>query len=173
MVNLVPDKIDIGAVYNRPPKEKKTSQDRFYPVGRELVFDLDATDCIRTCECTDTLCQRCWPLMVVAAKVIHKCLTEDLGFEHIMWVYSGRRGVHCWVSDERARYLTNEARTEVVDFILRQCFKQDYMNILRPFFRQRLKSEKLLSDTSSLAEEFKCSDKTWTDLKPAQLVIFV
>ena len=169
VVKLVPDKIDIGAIYNCPPK---TKHDRFYPMGRELVFDLDATDCIRTCPCADTICVRCWPLMMVSVKIIHKCLTEDLGFEHILWVYSGRRGVHCWVSDERARYLTNEARTQVVDFILRQCFKQDYMNILRPFFRQRLNAEKLF-DGTSLAEEFKCSYDTWShDLKSNHLVTF-
>lgn len=42
---------------------------------------------------------------------------EDFGFKHIMWVYSGRRGVHCWVSDERARRLNNESRKAIVGFL--------------------------------------------------------
>jgi DNA primase small subunit len=34
-----------------------------------------------------------------------------------MWIYSGRRGVHCWVCDDHARTLSAEVRRAIVGYI--------------------------------------------------------
>ena len=52
-------------------------------------------------------------LLFGAAHVLQTCLQEIFGFEHYLAVYSGRRGVHVWVLDERAWRLTTEARKAI------------------------------------------------------------
>jgi hypothetical protein len=52
----------------------------------------------------------------ITTVVLYGCL-DDFGFEHRMWVFSGRRGIHCWVADKRARNLSSAARRAIVSFI--------------------------------------------------------
>lgn len=117
-----PHKIDIGPVYNVDPSRRHAyAQGRnnvFTPVERELIFDIDITeyDDVRYCCSGSDICLDCWPLMSVAIKVMNTVLRDDFGFNHILWVYSGRRGVHCWVCDSRARRLSNEQRSSIADY---------------------------------------------------------
>ncbi|KAJ3219430.1 hypothetical protein HDU67_001261 [Dinochytrium kinnereticum] len=120
VTKLCPVKIDIGAVYNTKPKDKKALRPgAFQPKERELVFDIDLTDYdeVRTCCSEANVCRKCWVFICVAIKVIHRVLKEDFGFMHILWVYSGRRGIHCWVSDSRAKKLSAEGRRAIVSYI--------------------------------------------------------
>eukprot|EP00605_Chrysophyceae_sp_TOSAG23-4_P001789 GSChrysophyteH1.ASY1.ANO1.1978.1 assembled CDS len=115
-----PHKIDIGAVFSAHPDEHNSiDPSRFKTVERELVFDIDMTDYddVRNCCKGANICSKCWPFMTMALKCVNIALKEDFGFRNILWVYSGRRGVHCWVGDAEARALTNEARSAVVEYL--------------------------------------------------------
>lgn len=119
---LNPIKIDIGAIYNYPPVDKNTVSAPLTPLEKELVFDIDMTDYEDVMGDLATgsavqVCDRNWQYMITAVKVLDAALRQDFGFERILWVYSGRRGIHCWVADARARRMTNEQRVAVADYL--------------------------------------------------------
>ncbi|KAG2680893.1 hypothetical protein I3843_11G119700 [Carya illinoinensis] len=165
-----PFKIDIGPVYSVDPAKRhayaQSGDNVFAPVERELIFDIDITDYddVRYCCSGADVCLDCWPLMTVAIKVIDASLKDDFGFNHILWVYSGRRGVHCWVCDGKARRLTNEQRASIAEYFrvykgnenshkkvslsdpLHPFLGRSYTEVLKDFFESKLLlSQKLFS----------------------------
>lgn len=119
VLRKTPFKIDIGAVYSRPFVNRRPSASTL-PIERELIFDIDMTDYddVRVCGCQGArICLQCWPLMNVAAVILDESMRDDFGFQQRLWVFSGRRGIHCWVCDDKARRLPPQARHAIVDYL--------------------------------------------------------
>ncbi|KAF2227720.1 hypothetical protein BDZ85DRAFT_254741 [Elsinoe ampelina] len=120
-LQMTPVRFEIGPEYTLNPRDRKSvrKQGAFRPISKELVFDVDLTDYddIRTCCQKANICLKCWVFATLAIKVIDRALREDFGFRHLLWVYSGRRGVHCWVSDRRARTLEDSTRKAVAGYL--------------------------------------------------------
>lgn len=120
LCRLNPTRFEIGAVYNARPKDKKTLRaGALQPQQREFVLDIDMTDYdnVRTCCVGKGICKRCWGFIAAAVRVLDAALRTQLGFRHLLWVYSGRRGIHCWVSDPDAMDLTDDQRRVLMGWL--------------------------------------------------------
>ncbi|KAI9847220.1 MAG: hypothetical protein M1838_000980 [Thelocarpon superellum] len=121
ILRLNPSRFEIGPVYTANPRDRKTMRksDNFRPLAKELVFDIDLTDydSIRTCCVKTNICHKCWSFVTMAIKVVDTALREDFGFQHILWVYSGRRGAHAWICDKRAREMDDQKRKAIAGYL--------------------------------------------------------
>ncbi|SCU84072.1 LAFA_0D07910g1_1 [Lachancea sp. 'fantastica'] len=148
-----PDRFEIGAVYNKPPRQMDSLlKADMKPLEKEVVFDIDMDDydAYRTCCSGASVCSKCWKFISLAMKIINVALEEDFGYTDYIWIFSGRRGAHCWVTDRRARQLNDIQRRSVLDYMnvvrdrnidKRQNLKRPYhphlvrsLEILKPFF---------------------------------------
>lgn len=120
LLYVTPKRFEVGAIYRINPRDRKSvRKDLVKPIAKELVFDIDLTDYdnIRTCCDEARICIKCWQFITVSIKVLDTALRDDFGFNHILWVYSGRRGAHAWVCDKRARDLTDHQRSAITSYL--------------------------------------------------------
>ncbi|KIM26692.1 hypothetical protein M408DRAFT_72300, partial [Serendipita vermifera MAFF 305830] len=120
VIKPVLQQFEVGAIYNANPRDKKAlPPGRLQPTRREFVFDIDMTDydSIRQCCSGGAVCKRCWGFVAAAVAVLDRSLRRDFGFSLLVWVYSDRRGIHCWVSDESAMQLTDDQRRAIMGWL--------------------------------------------------------
>jgi len=112
-------KINLGAVYSTAPEMrfKQSSDAMMLTTAREFVVDIDLDDYGGVGKDDLAGCDRAWPLVAVGLEVAWRVLTEHFGFQHVLKVYSGRRGGHLWVCDRRAAAMSDEVRDAVVKWM--------------------------------------------------------
>ena len=116
-------KVNTGAVYNETVslRWKRSSLSAIYPIRREFIIDIDLTDYASSgisiskddVAGNDTH----WPLVGIGMIICKTILEESFGFNQFLVVYSGRRGAHLWILDERASKLDNNARSAIISFM--------------------------------------------------------
>jgi DNA primase small subunit len=84
--------------------------------GADLVFDLDA-DHLPGVDPEETAYAAMLDACKDALRRLLDLLEDDFGFEEMEVVFSGGRGYHVHVRDERVQGLDSEARREVVDYV--------------------------------------------------------
>ena len=133
LLKNIPFKIDIGAIYNHKPKLKKEykmfsgSNVEFIAEEKEFVIDIDISDYddVRNCCNEANICNKCWMLMSCAIKVLNEILINDFDFKHIFYVFSGRRGIHCWICDDIIKKFNVSQRTDIINYIAKYIGNQN------------------------------------------------
>jgi DNA primase catalytic subunit len=95
---------------------------------RELCFDLDVTDYdegkgdrpgVRWCACKGqaTMCADCWYFAEAAALFLRDMLVRRMGIDeerHVLWVFSGGKGLHVWVNAPECLFMTPAERAHLL-----------------------------------------------------------
>lgn len=111
-------RLDIGGIY-------ATADDSGMVVGREFILDVDLDKKydnlgVRKCACVGQkkVCAECWRLLDVIMRVCDASLRIEFGYKHILWFFSGGRGLHAIVFDAEACALSKEHRVRLTNALM-------------------------------------------------------
>lgn len=124
--------IEFGPIF--PPwcttwvQRKEARKDKRIHLVSPLKFDLDITDYskaeLRTCDCKAPCCNACWRTLVFPAlRELHRILTVRLGYHSLLMFFSGSKGFHLYVMDERTYTLSDAQRETLYNVIQRESSK--------------------------------------------------
>ncbi|XP_010280360.1 PREDICTED: DNA primase small subunit, partial [Phaethon lepturus] len=92
----------------------------------------------------------------------------DLGMRHRLWVYSGRRGVHCWVCDDAVRKWSPALRAAAVEYLTlvkggaETVKKVNLSEPIHPFIRQSVNVvEKYFEAYALVGQDILGSPESW------------
>ena len=100
-----------------PPTDEQHKLDAAAPTRRAFVIDVDLQDYpLGISKHDQSGNDRALPIVLVGMEVLKFLLQDAFGFKETFVFYSGRRGAHLYVVDERAVQMSDEARSAVASF---------------------------------------------------------
>ncbi len=118
LISAVPERIENVSINTEPYYDRFLSGPGFQRLEKELVFDIDIDDFdkVRICCKNSSYCKICWTyLMGTSIRFLYLYLVHIYGFKKVCWVFSGRRGMHCWVFDQKAKQLSEDNREYIMN----------------------------------------------------------
>jgi DNA primase catalytic subunit len=112
-------------------------------VEKEITLDIDMNDYgdVRNiCKCGDqrTCCDICWTLYILKAAIpiLKIILIDNCQFKDLTWVFSGRRGLHVHIQDERVMKWSIETRMLFKKNVLDSFVDEKTTEIIENIFRE-------------------------------------
>lgn len=109
-------RIDVGAMLAEHARVYKGTGKKREWVALEIRFDIDANDqeyyrgC---CRALPKMCAQCAPLLRLGAQCLTRFVQIALKMKHLLWVFSGKKGVHGWVCDNDAIFANETKRAHI------------------------------------------------------------
>jgi DNA primase small subunit len=120
---------------------------------KEMIFDIDITDYDRFCSCREVkrVCRTCWLHMEGTCLILNDILTSRYGVkqENIMWIFSGGKGVHCFVNDSRMLKMSESQRMNLYNDI-HVDHRDDYITHCNKYHYEQAYSPQLLESLREL-----------------------
>jgi DNA primase small subunit len=117
-ISLPLGRLHLGAHYSAPCGQRSGDK-KPVPVFKEFVVDVDLSDYdnIRSCCEGKTACSKCWIFIRAAVCAIEMIMDSAFDYRRVLWIFSGRRGVHGWFYDEDIHTLSQREREAMVKSI--------------------------------------------------------
>lgn len=121
---------------------------------KEMIFDIDITDYDRNfCSCHEmkSVCSVCWLHMEGTSIILNDILISRYGVDqkNIMWIFSGGKGIHCFVNDARMLKMSEHARMNLYDDIFVDN-QDDYMAHCSKYHESQFYSPQLIKTLQEL-----------------------
>lgn len=131
VLKRVPEVIHIGPILSEKNKEVVEK--------RELIFDIDLNDYKKEtgeplracCKKEEKCCAKCWRFIRFARLIMNQIIGKSLGMKELVYFFSGNKGLHCWVFDERASKLSSRQRNSLLELL-----KADKINLSLPLYKE-------------------------------------
>jgi DNA primase catalytic subunit len=112
-----PDSFQLGGVFHSvpTPEVRQLNKNGITTAMGPVVLDIDINDYNRdgVCDCGDAhkMCNTCYlTLLQPAQRCLDYLLKQVYGFKKVFHVFSGKRGMHTWILDDRVWEWTREQR---------------------------------------------------------------
>lgn len=136
-------------------------------IYKEFVFDIDLDDfddlfntklclfngklnkdeiqfkSLRICGCIGQkkACSKCWYLMGSSSIVIKFFMEKFFNINKFLWVYSGNRGIHCWINNKQLNLLNENSRKNIMNLMILNTDKEIFNKMNNNLFKELFEKE--------------------------------
>lgn len=183
LVQKTPLVIQLGGIWPKSkPRNRLLAKEKLQDCISEIVLDIDfnvkhhVRDGICKCKGDKEICDLCWNFyMDIAQNVLEYLVYDVWQFKAVFKVFSGRRGFHIWILDERVHTWTYEERCAFYNSIDRLRDASDEISPVREHIWKNLiapHAEKFpimkrwfryQSETTITSDDAERSEKLWRE----------